>query len=163
MAGLITSLQFRNAQGSGSYDFTKRRASIKKWDPNVASRTSGVARPKLQTHGEHGVWPVYGALIIDHEGLLVAEDTPPTQAGVMAERDELLAAILGDLTVPPVNEVLGQLSVLYAGWPSPAVGDVILDSYSLPVTSSDVTTLSYMFSWRSITPYFLRSTTPVYL
>lgn len=159
--GLIESLQFHNAQGSGSYDFTKARASIKKWDANVASRTSGINRPKLQMHGEHGVWPVYGALIIDHEGLLVAEDTPPTQAGVIAERDALLAAILGDLTQPPANEILGTLSVQYAGWPSPAVGNVILDTYSLPLTSDDVTTISYMFTWRSITPYFLRSGTPV--
>lgn len=160
MASLVAELSFvQVGDPSVTYDFFDGQNDVQIWTPSMASR--GQSRAQMQMHGDHPRNPLFGGLTIDHEGIFIAD----TQEDVVAERDLLLAALLGDLTEPPASEVLGTLTVKYLGWTESASQDVTVDTITAGFTGTDLLTLSYQIQWRTTKPYFIgdMSNNPVYV
>lgn len=139
---------------SVTYDFNGENTNILMFDPKPAPR--GSSRPRMQAHGMNPRRTIFGGLEIAHEGVFGPADS---QTLVVAERDALLAALLGDLSASPSDETnMGTLTVKYLGWSESASGLVSIDSYAFAFGASDVLTLAYQIQWRCDQPYFVGNT-----
>lgn len=159
MASLLETLTFTSIEAV-TYDFKAAGNDVTVFVPNIAVR--GSSRPRMQMHGSHPRAVLFDGLTIDHEGIFIAD----AQEDVVAERDSLLACLLGDLTVAPGASTLGTLTVGYLGWAETATADVTIDSYQSGFQlKDDLLTLAYQIQWRCEQPYFTGDDTsdPVYL
>lgn len=136
---------------STSYDFAGANTNILGWDPQVERR--GSSRPRMQMHGLHGRPSVYDGLLINHEGVFGPADS---QLAVIQERDALIAAIFGDLSASPLDDLsIGTLTVKYLGWSETASAPVTLAAApQFAFKGDDVLTLGYQIQWQCDTPYF---------
>lgn len=148
MASLIETLSFTSVDAV-TYDFKGDGNDVQVWVPTLATR--GQTRPRMQMHGSNARRLFFDGLTIDHEGQFIAD----TQEEVVAERDALLAALLGDLSAPPDATKLGTLTVKYLGWAETATADVAIDSYQAGFAREDLLTLAYQIQWRCDLPYFV--------
>lgn len=148
MASFIETLTFVSVDAV-TYDFKGDGNDVQVWVPSLATR--GQSRPRMQMHGNNPRRLFFDGLTIDHEGQFIAD----TQEDVVAERDALLAAMLGDLSSPPDGTKLGTLTVKYLGWDESATADVSIDSYQAGFARDDLLTLAYQIQWRCDLPYFV--------
>lgn len=144
-----------------TYDFASNdRNDVGTWLPSIARR--GSQRARMQQHGTHPRRTAYEGLVIDHEGRLIGD----TQQEAVEERDAMVAALLGDLTVVSDETSIGVLTVKYLGWAESASASVSLDGG--PQTGfrpDDIRILAYQLQWRCDLPYFIGDTSgdPVFL
>lgn len=151
MSAFIETLTFTSV-AAVTYDFNNDQNDVQVWQPSLERR--GQPRARMQMHGTNPRATFLNGLVIDHEGVFIAD----TQTALVTERDALLAALLGGLSTPPTGTKLGTLTVKYLGWTETATGDVSIDSYAAGIAAGDILTFAYQIQWRCDLPYFTGDT-----
>lgn len=151
----LTSVDF---SGAASYSFHTDSNVITAWRPSKQLR--GQDRPKMQTHG---LWPRFtfvGGMEIHHEGYIAGTgaDVNARIAAAVAEKDEMYAALFGELDTAPTDRKLGTLTVVEAGWPGSGVADVTILNIDHTLDGHEPL-IRYMIDWLVFAPALLGGTT----
>lgn len=153
---MITQVTFTPAAGGASFQFMGTGKTVQTWDAKIPPR--GTARGRLNGHGRHPRAALFSGLDIQLEGKLFST----THTALVALRDELLAAMFGDLTAAPFATKLGELKVQKEGWTEAAAGDVVLQDYSMAERYSPGFVVEYMFQFECADPFFVGPSGTVY-
>lgn len=161
MPALVEEIRFTNL-AADSYDFVPNdNQRVTKFEGAIAPRGSETAR--MGMHGFNPRRTLFDGMQISHEGMLLATGVSLEDAGaaLIAERDAMLAILLGDLSDVPDGTSLGTLTVKLAGWTETASAPAQVSSWSAALDSKSVRTAAYMIGWTLETPYLLGDSTSV--
>lgn len=149
---------------SGGYDWVPNdRQRVTKFAGTLPPRGSDTSR--MGMHGFNPRRVLFEGLQISQEGLFLADantypDFDDAAAAIVAERDAMITALLGDLTTPPTDVSLGQLQVKLAGWDQLYFAPAQISSWSWDLDKSSVRTAAYMIGWTLATPYLIGDDDP---
>jgi hypothetical protein len=159
MPALIEEIRFTNL-AAAHYDFVPNgNQRVTKFEGAIAPRGSDTSR--MGMHGFNPRRTLFDGMQISHEGLFLAAAGAVADAGqaLIAERDAMLAVLLGDLDDVPDGTSLGTLTVKLAGWTETASAPAQVSSWSASLDSKSVRTAAYMIGWTLATPYLLGDST----